>query len=617
MNIYNYRINFILIILFNITINSFAQSNFINYQGAVRNSNTGNALSNKNIALLISLKDGSANGTIIYSEKQNVTTSDLGIFNIRIGEGQAVNGNYQNLTWAGNNRWLQVEMDSEGGSNYNVIGVSELVSVPYALSAKTLANPLNLTQLGDVGNITPSAGQVLQWNGSQWTPATVTGGGGSQSLFLSGDNLSISNGNSVILPDGSATNELQSLSLSGANLSLSNGGGSVTLPTGTTYTAGSGINISGNSISNSGDLSTTNEIQTMTLTGNNLSLSNGGGSVTIPTGTIYTAGNGINISGNTITNDGDLSTTNEIQTMTLAGNNLTLSYGGGSVILPTGTTYTAGNGINIVGNTITNDGDLSNSNELQTISRTGNILSLDNGGGDVDIDLSLPYSKIVNLPSHAFSIENQSGESLKTSGNSDYPLTGVLQAINSGTGPAILASSEGYSFFGIGRMGLVNQTNGASSGIDFLNNTYTKSGFVGMNGNDEIAIWGYGLGGAIMRFNTNSGTICANQAITICSDRKLKKDVSVLTLSLPKLLQLKGYNYHMKNEKITGIQTGFIAQEVQDILPELVKSDDKGMLSVDYVGMIPHLVESIKSLNELIVKQEQRIRQLEQMVAEK
>ena len=43
--------------------------------------------------------------------------------------------------------------------------------------------------------------------------------------------------------DASATNEIQSLTLNGTNLSLSNGGGSVTLPTGTTYTEGSGIDI--------------------------------------------------------------------------------------------------------------------------------------------------------------------------------------------------------------------------------------------------------------------------------------------------------------------------------------------------------------------------------------
>jgi len=565
MKLLKYSIH-IIIILFFICGGISAQSGFINYQGAVRNSNTGHALSNKNISLLISLKDGSATGSIIYSEKQNVTTSDLGIFNLRIGEGQAVAGNYQNLIWSGNNRWLQVEMDSEGGSNYNVIGVSELVSVPYALSAKSLAEPLNLTQLGDVGNITPTAGQVLQWNGSQWTPATVTGGGGSQSLFLSGDNLSISNGNSVTLPDGSLTNELQTLSLSGANLSLSNGGGSVSLPTGTTYTAGNGINISANSISNSGDLSTTNEIQTIALTGNSLSLSNGGGSVT----------------------------------------------------LPTGITYTAGNGIEITGNTIANNGDLSSTNELQTISKTGDMVQLSGGGGSVDVSLSVPVLKTLNNPNYLMYLKNTGeGSTIIAEGTSD--LQSPLHVSTLGLAPAISVynSTGGYSVETHARMALYGLNDGGNSaGIEYYS-TIGKAGFFGISAGNELGMWGYGLNTWIMRFNTSNGQICANQAISVCSDKRLKKDFSRLNSSLHAISLLNGYNYRMINEKIPGIQTGFIAQEVQEIFPELVKTDDAGMLSVDYVGMIPHLVESIKSLKELVQSQDKRIKQLEQMVAAK
>jgi hypothetical protein len=123
-------------------------------------------------------------------------------------------------------------------------------------------------------------------------------------------------------------------------LSLSNGGGSVTLPTGTTYTAGDGINIAGNTIS-ANDTSNTNEIQALSLDGATLSLSNGGGSVTLPTGTTYTAGNGINIAGNTISAI-DASDTNELQTISISNDTIFLSKGG-YVVLPsaTGPTYKA------------------------------------------------------------------------------------------------------------------------------------------------------------------------------------------------------------------------------------------------------------------------------------
>jgi regulator of replication initiation timing len=65
---------------------------------------------------------------------------------------------------------------------------------------------------------------------------------------------------------------------------------------------------------------------------------------------------------------------------------------------------------------------------------------------------------------------------------------------------------------------------------------------------------------------------------------------------LASITQLKGYNYYLRNEKNTNLQTGFIAQEIQKIFPELVQTDSDGYLSVDYTGLIPHLVESVKAL---------------------
>ena len=104
--------------------------------------------------------------------------------------------------------------------------------------------------------------------------------------------------------DGSTTNELQNLSLSGQSLSISSGTG-VTLPV-VGVTAGTGIGVSGSSgtftVTNTGDLSSTNEIQTLSLSGSDLSLSLGGGTVTLPGGAdgngIY-SGSGV-LSGNTL-----------------------------------------------------------------------------------------------------------------------------------------------------------------------------------------------------------------------------------------------------------------------------------------------------------------------------
>jgi hypothetical protein len=103
------------------------------------------------------------------------------------------------------------------------------------------------------------------------------------------------------------------------------------------YTAGTGIGISGNVISNTGDNDNdaTNElISSTTLTGKNLTIAQGSNTKTVDLSslsTVYTAGTGIGISGNVITNTGDNDPANElISSAILSGKNLTISQGANS-----------------------------------------------------------------------------------------------------------------------------------------------------------------------------------------------------------------------------------------------------------------------------------------------
>ncbi len=85
------------------------------------------------------------------------------------------------------------------------------------------------------------------------------------------------------------------------------------------------------------------------------------------------------------------------------------------------------------------------------------------------------------------------------------------------------------------------------------------------------------------------------------SDRRLKKDISPLTQVLPHVLQMQGYRYHWKNpDSDTTLQIGLIAQELQKIYPELVRSRPDGYLSIDYVSLIPVLAEAIKEQQVMI-----------------
>jgi hypothetical protein len=156
---------------------------------------------------------------------------------------------------------------------------------------------------------------------------------------------------------------------------------------------------------------------------------------------------------------------------------------------------------------------------------------------------------------------------------------------------------SGTSFGGkfYGRVRLQKGGNG-DAGIEFEKSTTAQGGYIGMNGDNEMMIYGFTYGGAIQRWNVNGGSICYATSPTICSDIRLKKDFRDLSNSLQSIASLKGYNYYLRNEKNPNLQTGFIAQEIQKIFPELVNTGSDGYLSVDYTGLIPHLVESVKAL---------------------
>ena len=104
------------------------------YQGLARNSN-GNPVSNQTISLRISIHKDNTGGAVVYKETQTTTTNQFGSFNINIGAGTVVSGNFSAISWGRNSYFQEVEMDIAGGTNYVSMGVSQFLSVPYALSA--------------------------------------------------------------------------------------------------------------------------------------------------------------------------------------------------------------------------------------------------------------------------------------------------------------------------------------------------------------------------------------------------------------------------------------------------------------------------------------------------
>ena len=118
----------------------------MSYQAVIRNSS--NALvTSTAVGMKISVLQGSATGTAVYVETQLPTTNSNGLASLEIGNGTVATGTFSSIDWANGPYFIKTETDPTGSSNYTIVGISQLLSVPYALYS---------------GNALPSGGQEGQ-----------------------------------------------------------------------------------------------------------------------------------------------------------------------------------------------------------------------------------------------------------------------------------------------------------------------------------------------------------------------------------------------------------------------------------------------------------------------
>jgi uncharacterized protein (TIGR02145 family) len=155
-----------------------AQPQKIHYQGVAVGAN-GKPIKNSIVGLRLSVLDSLPTGTTLYTETQTASTDAAGQFSIFLGGGTATAGTFANLPWAnGNDKFLKVEMDAQGGSNYQPMGTTQLVSVPYAMAAGSLKEGALL-----YGNNGQTYSLTIGANGPTWTcypPVTVANAGADQ-----------------------------------------------------------------------------------------------------------------------------------------------------------------------------------------------------------------------------------------------------------------------------------------------------------------------------------------------------------------------------------------------------------------------------------------------------
>lgn len=147
----------------------------VNYQAVARDG-SGLLMANSALDVRIGIYSGAGGAVLAYEESHSVSTNQFGLFSLKIGEGTSLSGVFANINWADDEHHMKVEVDD--GSGYVDLGMSQLVTVPYAFHAKNAikATDMGLNELNDVTASSPTFGQVLAWDGLSWGPASDQSG---------------------------------------------------------------------------------------------------------------------------------------------------------------------------------------------------------------------------------------------------------------------------------------------------------------------------------------------------------------------------------------------------------------------------------------------------------
>ncbi len=242
-----------------VTSMAVAQNGF-NYKALI--TDNGNVLNNHSVTFKFTVLESGS--TAVYQETQTATTDANGIVAVNIGEGTVVSGNFSTIDWGSNPYFLKVEIDT--GNGFQDFGTTEFKYVPYAKFSEKAGNVFS-GNFGDLNNIPTglsdgdddthltdadisAMGYIKDANDADHDPANEI-----QTISKTGNTITLSNGGGSVTDsdthlsdsdisamgyikdaddaDADATNEIQNLAVSGNQLSITQGN-TVTLPTGAT-----------------------------------------------------------------------------------------------------------------------------------------------------------------------------------------------------------------------------------------------------------------------------------------------------------------------------------------------------------------------------------------------
>ena len=482
---------------------------------------------------------------------------------------------------------------------------------------------------------TCSANQVLQWNGSGWMCANMTGGGTITGVIAGTDLTGGGNNGKVTLNlDTTKVPQLAAANTFTGNQTLNGNLSATGVVTGSSFQIGSNLfgfgsyalanaflGFAGNAFSTGGAntaagyqaLSSNGSGYDNTATGANALFSNSAGYYNTAAGVdalylnstgIYNTASGVNaLYSNTTGNYNTASGAQALDSNTTGGDN-TATGVDALYSNSTGTDNTAAGFVALYGNTTGADNTASGSGALYA-----NITGHDNTASGFEA-----------LNNNTTGFENTASGSLALFGNS----TGFDNT--AGGFDALLGNTTGYRNTGVGEGALYSNLTGntltcigfaCSVGADGLRNA-TAIGAHAVVGESNALVLG-GVGQYAVKVGI--GTTTPSNVLTIAqgaghplsdgwatfSSRRWKTNIETLRGALAKVEQLRGVSYDLKANGQH--EVGVIAEEVGAVIPEVVtwEKNGKDAQSVDYGRLTALLIEATKEQQTLIHEQQQQI----------
>ncbi len=152
----------------------------MSYQAVIRNS-ANHLIVNQQVGVRLSVLQGNPEGNTVYSETHTLLSNGNGLITLQFGGGTPISGTFEQIDWANGPYFIKSETDISGGTNYTITGTSQMLTVPYALYAKTSGSSVPGPQ-GPAGANGSAGPQGIQGETGPQGPIGLTGPAGPQGI---------------------------------------------------------------------------------------------------------------------------------------------------------------------------------------------------------------------------------------------------------------------------------------------------------------------------------------------------------------------------------------------------------------------------------------------------